>query len=58
MKSFIGREAGSVENLQSFGANFKGATQDPFGLEVLAMRIDSPFRIPDLKKYFPIWTMR
>ena len=53
MKSFIGREAGSVENLQSFGANFKGATQDPFGLEVLAMRIDSPFRIPDLKKYFP-----
>ena len=53
MKSFIEKEAGSVTNLQTFTSNFKGATQDPFGQGVLAMRVDSPFRIPDLKKYFP-----
>lgn len=53
MKSFLEREAGNVKELQVFGANFKGATQDPFGQGQVAMRIDSPFRIPDLKKYFP-----
>lgn len=53
MKSFLDREAGGVKPLQTFSANFKGATQDPFGQEMVAMRIDSPFRIPDLKKYFP-----
>ena len=53
MKSFLDKEAGGVKNLQIFGANFKGATQDPFGQGRVAMRIDSPFRIPDLKKYFP-----
>lgn len=53
MKSFLTREAGSVKDLQVFSSNFKGATQDPFGQGLLAMRIDSPFRIPDLKKYFP-----
>ena len=53
MKSFLDREAGGVKPLQTFTANFKGATQDPFGQGVVAMRVDSPFRIPDLKKYFP-----
>jgi len=53
MKSFVLQEAGSVEQLQTFNANFKGAAQDPFGLGQLAMRVSSPFRIPDLKKYFP-----
>lgn len=53
MKSFLEREAGGVKQLQTFAANFKGATQDPFGQGAVAMRIDSPFRIPDLKKYFP-----
>jgi len=53
MKSFVDDEVGGVPNLQVFSANFKGAAQDPFGQGKLAMRIDSPFRIPDLKKYFP-----
>jgi ABC-type sugar transport system permease subunit/ABC-type glycerol-3-phosphate transport system substrate-binding protein len=53
MKSFLDREAGGVKPLQTFSANFKGATQDPFGQGVVAMRVDSPFRIPDLRKYFP-----
>ncbi len=53
MKDFIDKEAGGVKNLQLFTANFKGAAQDPFGQGKLAMRVDSPFRIPDLKKYFP-----
>jgi len=53
MREFIKTEAGGVRELQTFSANFKGATQDPFGQGRLAMRIDSPFRMPDLKKYFP-----
>ncbi|MCX6345794.1 MAG: extracellular solute-binding protein [Armatimonadetes bacterium] len=53
MKNFLIEEAGSVENLLKFSANFKGAVQDPFGQGVVAMRIDTPFRIPDLKKNFP-----
>lgn len=53
MKSFLTREVGSVTDLQTFAANFKGSAQDPFGQGMLAMRIDSPFRIPELKKYFP-----
>ncbi|MCE5198312.1 ABC transporter substrate-binding protein, partial [bacterium] len=53
MKSFLNREVGGVKDLQTFAANFKGATQDPFGQGLVAMRVDSPFRIPDLKKYFP-----
>jgi multiple sugar transport system permease protein len=53
MKSFLDKEAGGVKQLQTFNANFKGATQDPFGQGLVAMRVDTPFRIPDLKKYFP-----
>lgn len=53
MKSFLAKEVGSVTDLQTFAANFKGSAQDPFGQGLLAMRIDSPFRIPELKKYFP-----
>ncbi|MCE5315220.1 MAG: extracellular solute-binding protein [Armatimonadota bacterium] len=53
MKSFLYREAGGVKQLQTFNANFKGATQDPFGQGLVAMRVDTPFRIPDLRKYFP-----
>ncbi|MCL5103396.1 MAG: extracellular solute-binding protein [Armatimonadetes bacterium] len=53
MKGFIEKEAGSVRKLQVFTGGFKGATQDPFGLGAVAMRVDSPFKIPDLKKYFP-----
>lgn len=53
MKKFLNEEAGSVEDLLSFTSSYKGATQDPFGQGAVAMRIDSPFRIPDLKKYFP-----
>ncbi len=53
MKRFLEAEAGTVENLQVFKANFKGATQDSFGLEQIAMRIDTPFQMPSLKKYFP-----
>lgn len=45
--------AQAIKNLQTFQSSFAGATQDPFGLEKVAMRIDSPFRIPDIKKYFP-----
>lgn len=53
MKQFVEEEAGSVQNLLVFKAGFKGAAQDPFGLEQVGMRIDSPFQIPALKKYFP-----
>lgn len=53
MKTFLEKETGGVKQLQLFTANFKGATQDPFGQQKVAMRLDSPFRIPDLKKYFP-----
>jgi ABC-type sugar transport system permease subunit/ABC-type glycerol-3-phosphate transport system substrate-binding protein len=53
MKRFLDREVGSVRELQTFSANFKGATQDPFGMGMVAMRVDSPFRIPDLRRYFP-----
>lgn len=67
MRDFLIKEAGpsgrrlpvaksakeALDNLRVFSSTYVGATQDPFGLEKLAMRIDSPFRIPDLKKYFP-----
>lgn len=53
MKEFMERGVGSVRELQTFSSNFVGATNDPFGLEALAMRVESPFRIPDLQKYFP-----
>jgi multiple sugar transport system permease protein len=43
----------AVRNIQVFTSSFVGATQDAFGLEKVAMRIDSPFRLPDLAKYFP-----
>lgn len=53
MKNFMEKEVGGVRELQTFSSNFVGATNDPFGKEALAMRVDSPFRIPDLEKYFP-----
>lgn len=43
----------AVINLQRFSSAYKGATQDIFGLEKLAMRVDNPFRIPALRQYFP-----
>lgn len=45
--------AAAVRKLQTFNSAFAGATQDPFGLGKVAMRVDSPFRIPALFKYFP-----
>ncbi|MEN6372723.1 MAG: extracellular solute-binding protein [Armatimonadota bacterium] len=45
--------ADAVRKLQTFNSSFVGATQDPFGLGKVAMRVDSPFRIPALLKYFP-----
>ncbi|MFQ3549594.1 MAG: extracellular solute-binding protein [Armatimonadota bacterium] len=53
MKGFLDNQVGGIREMQRFAANFKGATQDPFGQGSIAMRIDSPFRIPDLAKYFP-----
>ncbi len=67
MRDFLIKEVGSAtkgltaeeaadrafSNLQKFSSTYRGAAQDPFGLEKVAMRIDTPFRIPDLKKYFP-----
>ncbi len=40
-------------NLNRFRSSFSGPTQDQFGLEKVAMRVDSPFRIPSMLKYFP-----
>lgn len=67
MRDFLIRQAGPMEpgvspekateealrNVQKFNSSYVGATQDPFGLGKVAMRIDTPFRIPDLNKYFP-----
>jgi ABC-type sugar transport system permease subunit/ABC-type glycerol-3-phosphate transport system substrate-binding protein len=53
MRSFLLREVGDFTTLQAFNSSFKGAAQDAFGLGKVAMRIDSPFRIPDLRKYYP-----
>lgn len=53
MRSFLVREVGDFATLQAFNSSFKGAAQDAFGLGKVAMRIDSPFRIPDLRKYYP-----
>jgi len=56
MKPGISREKASAEavkRLQVFSSAFAGATQDPFGLGKVAMRVDSPFRIPALLQYFP-----
>lgn len=53
MRDFLKDEVGSVNKLMVFSSNYKGATQDPFGLGLVGMRIDGPYRIPDLKKYFP-----
>lgn len=46
-------ECGNFEALNAFGAQFSGAASDSFGMQKVAMRLDSPFRIPDLKRYFP-----
>ncbi|HEY3269404.1 MAG TPA: extracellular solute-binding protein [Armatimonadota bacterium] len=46
-------EAGNRQALNAFVTQFSGAATDPFGMEKLAMRLDTPFRIPDLKRYFP-----
>ncbi|MDO8587794.1 MAG: extracellular solute-binding protein [Armatimonadota bacterium] len=53
MRSFLDREVGDFTTLQAFNSSFKGAAQDAFGMGKVAMRIDSPFRIPDLRKYYP-----
>ncbi len=67
MRDFLIREVGptgakvsseqaaaqATQNIQVFNSSYVGATQDAFGLEKVAMRIESPFRIPDLEKYFP-----
>lgn len=50
---FLKNTAGDIDELRAFQSQFSGATTDPFGLEKLAMRTDSPFRIPDMKRYFP-----
>lgn len=47
------RLAGNFDALNAFGSQFSGAASDAFGLEKVAMRLDSPFRIPDLRRYFP-----
>jgi multiple sugar transport system permease protein len=44
---------GNYDALNAFGAQFSGAASDSFGMQKVAMRLDSPFRIPDLKRYFP-----
>ncbi|MDO8681953.1 MAG: extracellular solute-binding protein [Armatimonadota bacterium] len=53
MNSFLHREVGDLATLQMFQSSYKGATQDAFGMGKVAMRIDNPFRIPDLRKYYP-----
>jgi len=50
---FQDRVAGSREAINAFAAQFSGAATDPFGMGRLAMRLDSPFRLPDLERYFP-----
>jgi ABC-type sugar transport system permease subunit/maltose-binding protein MalE len=49
----VDRMCGDVKALNAFSAEFSGAASDSFGMQKVAMRLDSPFRIPDLKRYFP-----
>lgn len=53
MQSFIKKEAGNTKNIQNFTSNFKGNVNDPFGKEVIAMRVDSPYKVAIYKKNFP-----
>ncbi|MBQ7256837.1 MAG: extracellular solute-binding protein [Abditibacteriota bacterium] len=53
MSDFIKEEAGSTENIQNFTSAFKGNVNDPFGKGVIAMRVDSPYRVAIYKKNFP-----
>lgn len=53
MDKFIKREVGSTKNLQNFTSNFTGNIDDPFGKEVIAMRVDSPYKVSIYKKNFP-----
>jgi multiple sugar transport system permease protein len=52
-KRFADEQAGDFEQIQRFNSQFSGAATDSFGTEKVAMRLDSPFRIPDLQLYFP-----
>ena len=52
-RDFQDNVAGSREAINAFAAQFSGASTDPFGMERLAMRMDSPFRLPDFQRYFP-----
>lgn len=52
-KRFADEEVGDFEQFGRFNAQFSGAATDSFGLEKVAMRMDSAFRIPDLQLYFP-----
>jgi multiple sugar transport system permease protein len=47
------RLAGNFDALTAFSSQFSGAASDAFGMQKVAMRLDSPFRIPDLRRYFP-----
>lgn len=53
MSSFIKKEAGETKNIQNFTSNFKGNVNDPFGKEVIAMRVDQPYKVAIYKKNFP-----
>ena len=53
MADFIKREAGETKNIQNFTSNFKGNVNDPFGKEVIAMKVDSPYKVAIYKKNFP-----
>lgn len=52
-RDFQDRVAGGREAMNAFAQQFSGAATDPFGMERLAMRLDNPFRLPDLERYFP-----
>lgn len=52
-RNFQDQVAGSREAMNAFSSQFSGAATDPFGMERLAMRLDNPFRLPDLQRYFP-----
>ena len=53
MINFIKKEAGETKNIQNFASAFKGNVNDPFGKEVLAMKVDQPYKIAIYKKNFP-----
>lgn len=52
-RDFMDEEVGDWDQLSAFHAQFSGAATDAFGMGKVAMRVDSPFRIPDLERYFP-----